>query len=106
MSQDLLTPAEGKAMIQDRIHSKRWWILVSASPMSVAEFEVVIAMAGPGKVLGVCMAHKDRMSSKQLSEIIGTDPGETTDILLTVDLPVWAVQWMMKEFVGEEVERN
>jgi len=117
----LMTEEDGIQQLQDSISGREHWIIVGASEMSLAmmasieeefygpdeesasQFTLLMVPGIPDQLMtGIALAHKSCMSPEQLGELGGFDVPENQDILLTPDLPMPVIDWLVEHFHSDD----
>jgi hypothetical protein len=114
MSVRLMDQNAGEAHVLARLRSRDYWTIIVASEMggvmaediearhytgeAAADFELFMVPAA-GTVIGLCFAHKRRMTPDQMSALSASvsphndHPGER-DVLCAPDTPLAVAEWL------------
>lgn len=114
----LVSEEQCEALIQDRITSRQWWIIIAASersyqlaasieehyystPEAAKKFDLAM-MPRPSKGVGIVaifMAAKEYMTRADLQKIRPGSLGhEESDVLTTLDISIELIEWLSAKF--------
>lgn len=113
MTASLLDESDAIKMLQRLLDLRTHWILVGASPASYAMIQYIeeefysdgslsVMVINMGRSL-MCIAwgSKDKMTTADVERIFEAEVG-MRDILLTPDIPRYAIQWMANNLHSED----